>query len=230
MKRIIYPGWAVPPELYVDYNPDDILDYGFFKGVESDFTKLDFNLTDLNDAFLEKFIPDEPCTIIAHSLGSLLALRSSQLSDNIKSIVLMAGFPRFTQAESDFSFGKPLSAVVMMNSMMNLSAKMVLDKFYEAMIVPSDFSFEPQGKIDTARLQNGLTYLEKTDLRESLKDIHFPVLIIHGEKDQIVSVDMAGYLAENINNSTLELISDAGHAMPFTHTEKCLDLIENFIA
>lgn len=227
MKRIIYPGWAVPVELYAPYKPDEILDYGFFPGFEEPgYTRLDISLNEVNDLFLEKFIPDGPCMLIAHSLGALLALRSSRLSKNIEAIVIMGGFPRFTRLDADFPFGKPLSAVVMMQSMMNLSAKMVLDKFYEAMVSPSAFKIEPRGKTNVGRLQSGLKYLEDADLREILKDIEVPLMIMHGEKDQIVDVEIARYLAENVPNAVLEIFPDAGHALPFTHTRECLDLLE----
>lgn len=229
MKRIIYPGWAVPVELYRPYKPDDMLDYGFFTGTDSEATALDINFDELNDLFLEKLIPNEPCMLIAHSLGSLLALRSSQLSENIKAVVLVSGFARFLEAD-DYPAGKPLSAVVMMSSMMNMSSKMVLDKFYQGMTAPSTFEVNPEGKADVKRLQGGLKYLEDTDLREQLKDINVPVMIIQGEKDQIVDAKLAEYLSENIPNSILELIPDAGHALPFTHTQECLNLIDGFIA
>lgn len=231
MKRIIYPGWAVPVELYVPFKPDDILDYGFFTAKNNSFTlnSYELDLEELNDRFLEEKIPQEPCMLIAHSLGSLLALQSSQLSDQVKAVVLIGGFARFIKDE-DYPHGKPESGIVMMQNMMKLAAKMVLDKFYQAMAAPSQFQVKIEGKTDVARLKSGLQYLADTDLREGLNDIKAPVMIIHGEKDQIVSAKLAEYLAENIPNSILELIPDAGHALPFTHTQKCLDLIDKFIA
>lgn len=112
--------------------------------------------------------------------------------------------------------------------MMKLSPKMVLNRFYSAAIAPSDFSIAPAGKPDTSRLKSGLQCLLDTDLRKLLKDINIPVLILHGEKDQIVSVKLAEFLAENIPDTKLHIFENAGHALPFTHTEQCLELINEF--
>lgn len=228
MKRIVYPGWGVPVELYVTFKPDDMLDYGFFTA-SGDYQTMEIGLDQINDRFLEDKIPDEPCLLIAHSLGSLLALRSSQLSDNIKAVVVIGGFAKFTQSEPDYPDGKPASGIVMMQRMMNLSVKMVLDKFHQAMVEPASYDIAFDGKPDVARLTSGLQYLVDTDFRDCLKEIKVPVMIIHGEQDQIVSAKLAEFMAENIPNSILHLIPDAGHALPFTHTQECLDLIEGFI-
>ena len=232
MKRIIFPGWAVPVNLYLDYSPDDILDFGFFTCEERDCATnaTEVDPSELNDLFLQQAVGDEPVIVIAHSLGSLLALRSSQIFDNVKAAIIIGGFAKFTKSEPDYPDGKPESGISMMQNMMKLSPKMVLDKFYHAMSEPSGYAVLPKGKVDVARLKAGLQYLTKTDLRENLKDVNIPVLILHGDSDQIVSVKLAEFLAENIPNAKLQVIENAGHSVPFTHKKECIQLIDDFIA
>lgn len=231
MKRIIFPGWGVPIELYLPFLPDEIIDFGFFPDAAADFSvkKVDANPADFNDTFLKTVMDDEPSVVIAHSLGALPALRSSQLSDSIKAIVLIGGFARFTESLPEYPDGKPVSGISMMQNMMKLSPKMVLDKFYQAMVTPSAFSITPSGKANSANLIKGLSYLVETDLRVNLKDIKVPVLILHGAGDQIVSPKLAEFLRDNITGSELHIFENAGHALPFTHPEQCLTLIDEFI-
>lgn len=233
MKRVIFPGWGMPLELYRPYSPDLIFDFGFFPAEKCDCSiseTAEINPADLNDCLLENIIPDEPCVVIAHSLGALLALRNSLISENIKAIVLIGGFAKFIQSEPEYPDGKPESGIAMMQNMMKLSPKMVLNKFYQAAVDPSDFSIAFPGKADVASLKSGLQYLRDTDLRKTIKDINTPLLILHGDSDKIVSAKLAEFLAENIPEAKLHILKNAGHALPFTHTQECLKLINEFIA
>jgi len=231
MKRIIYPGWSVPLDLYRSYSPDCMLDFGFFDGEGSDshYKVIGVDSVDMNDLSTQEILQDDPSILIAHSLGTLLALRSAQKFENIKAIVLIGGFAKFTQSQSDYPDGKPESGLAMMQNMMKLSPKMVLGKFYQAMVAPSDYSMPPHGKTDVARLKAGLQCLAETDLREDLKNINIPVLILHGDSDQIVSVELARFLKDNIAGAELHIFKNAGHALPFTHTEECLKIIDDFV-
>lgn len=49
------------------------------------------------------------------------------------------------------------------------------------------------------------------DIRERLKDINLPTLIVCGDQDQLTPVKYAEYLRENIEGSHFELIPKAGH-------------------
>jgi len=228
LKHIIFPGWAVPGECYKTLSPDFIADYGFFKAPD----KNDINYIDsslgllLDDEFPRSILPQEDIILTAHSLGSLPALRATLICPNIQALVIISGFAKFT-ASPDYPNGKPEPGINMMQGMMGLSPSMVLSRFYKEMTRPSDYRVPTPYKTNNAELKQGLEYLKTLDLRAILSEINIPVTIIHGTEDAIVDLKLAEFLNKNIKSSTLHIIEGAGHALPFTHTKECLEILHN---
>lgn len=67
----------------------------------------------------------------------------------------------------------------------------------------------------------------QTDQTEDLKAIKVPTLIVHGDDDQVVPVDVTARVgAKLVNNSTLKVYSGAPHALPATHQDQLnIDLL-----
>ncbi len=76
-------------------------------------------------------------------------------------------------------------------------------------------------------LQLGLDYLIETDMREELKEIKVPILLIHGEQDVICPLSAARSMTEN--SSELKVVSEAGHALCVTNFEYCANEIIQFV-
>jgi pimeloyl-ACP methyl ester carboxylesterase len=55
--------------------------------------------------------------------------------------------------------------------------------------------------------------LRDTDLREDLKKIKIPTLILHGTQDKICSYELAEQMHKSIANSTLVPFEKSGHAL-----------------
>ena len=68
----------------------------------------------------------------------------------------------------------------------------------------------------------------ETDLTEDLKKIDVPMLIIHGDDDQIVPIDAAGRLsAKIVKNATLKVYPGGAHGMCVVEADKVnADLLE----
>lgn len=77
-------------------------------------------------------------------------------------------------------------------------------------------------------LQLGLDYLIETDMREELKEIKVPILLIHGEQDVICPLSAARSMTEN-SSSELKVVSEAGHALCVTNFEYCANEIIQFV-
>jgi non-heme chloroperoxidase len=61
----------------------------------------------------------------------------------------------------------------------------------------------------------------ETDFSEDLKKIDVPVLVMHGDDDQIVPIVASGPLsAKLLKNSTLKVYPGLPHGMPTTHAEQ----------
>jgi non-heme chloroperoxidase len=79
-----------------------------------------------------------------------------------------------------------------------------------------------QGMMGAANAHyDGVVAFSQTDFTEDLKKITVPVLVLHGDDDQIVPYADAGPLsAKLLRNSTLKIYKGYPHGMPTTHAEQ----------
>ncbi|MBH3411503.1 alpha/beta fold hydrolase [Pseudomonas putida] len=78
-----------------------------------------------------------------------------------------------------------------------------------------------QGMIGSAKAHyDGIVAFSQTDFTEDLKGIKQPVLVMHGDDDQIVPYENAGPLsAKLLPNGTLKTYKGYPHGMPTTHAD-----------
>lgn len=74
-----------------------------------------------------------------------------------------------------------------------------------------------------------LCELEGLDLREVLRDIAIPTLIIHGDKDEVCPVGAAEFLHRNIKGSRLNILKGAGHMPFYTRAGEFNKILEEFL-
>jgi non-heme chloroperoxidase len=86
-----------------------------------------------------------------------------------------------------------------------------------------------QGMMGGAKAHyDGIVAFSQTDFTEDLKKISVPVLVMHGDDDQIVPYADSGPLsAELVQNGTLKTYHGYPHGMPYTHHDVInADLLE----
>ncbi|MNM44397.1 Non-heme chloroperoxidase [compost metagenome] len=78
-----------------------------------------------------------------------------------------------------------------------------------------------QGMIGSAKAHyDGIVAFSQTDFTEDLKGIQQPVLVMHGDDDQIVPYENSGPLsAKLLPNGTLKTYEGYPHGMPTTHAK-----------
>lgn len=78
-----------------------------------------------------------------------------------------------------------------------------------------------QGMMGSAKAHHdGIVAFSQTDFSEDLKGIDIPVLVMHGDDDQIVPYENAGVRsAQLLRNGTFKLYKGYPHGMPTTHAE-----------
>lgn len=78
-----------------------------------------------------------------------------------------------------------------------------------------------QGMIGSAKAHyDGVVAFSQTDFTEDLKKIQQPVLVMHGDDDQIVPYENSGPLsAKLLPNGTLKTYKGFPHGMPTTHAD-----------
>ena len=78
-------------------------------------------------------------------------------------------------------------------------------------------------------MQSALNVLKNTDLRNEIKKIDKPTLIITGDKDRLTSSKASIWLYEKIEGARLKEIKGANH-MPFiSHRETMIESVKKFL-
>ena len=81
---------------------------------------------------------------------------------------------------------------------------------------------------DAASLLSGLAWLRDVDLRAEVANVRTPTLLIHGERDPLMPLGAARWLAQTLPQARLETFADAAHA-PFLHDlERFTALVGDF--
>jgi non-heme chloroperoxidase len=88
-------------------------------------------------------------------------------------------------------------------------------------IEPTVWNWWRQGMMGAAKAHyDGIVAFSQTDFTEDLKKISVPVLVMHGDDDQIVPyADSAPLSAKLLKNSTLKACKGFPHGMPTTEAE-----------
>lgn len=67
------------------------------------------------------------------------------------------------------------------------------------------------------------------DIRDRLKDIHQPTLVLAGEEDQATPVEVNKILAENMPGAEMRVITDVGHFYQLEKPREFTDVVRQFV-
>ena len=176
--------------------------------------------------------------LCAWSLGAQLAMRAAQhASDKIASLVLVGATPAFVQA-ADWNDAQTPALLESFTDAVAADPSGALQRF-TALFNQGDAQARAIGRLlarslketpfpDTATLLAGLAWLRDVDLRSEVPSVQVPTLLIHGERDPLMPVTAARWLAATLPQARLETFADAAHA-PFLHdSERFAALIGDF--
>ena len=172
-------------------------------------------------------IDDDFCNpgfvLVCHSLG--LHFLSPRLLSQAGLLVIISGFAHFHgQTPADGRFTR--KHIQKMLSRVTVDPIGLIDDFYRDCNCPA-LQINKR-TINTSLLTQDLILLDQNRIDTfSLQDVP-PVLLLHGREDRIVRPARAEELAGLFGMSQLTCIDDAGHGLPFTHPQVCLDLIRDF--
>jgi pimeloyl-[acyl-carrier protein] methyl ester esterase len=79
-------------------------------------------------------------------------------------------------------------------------------------------------------LQEALTVLLETDLRNEISLLNKPVLLIHGDKDTLAPVQAANWMMQNLPDALLRVIAGASHAPFLSHQDQFTEALVQFLA
>jgi pimeloyl-[acyl-carrier protein] methyl ester esterase len=175
-----------------------------------------------------------PTLLLGWSLGGLAALQLAlDQADMVTGLVLLAATPCFVN-RNDWQMGmdKDIFAsfrnqvmenpVTAMQQFLRLNAAAKPDRETKAQLN------ELSGNVSSDTLLDGLEELENSDLRDVIKKITVPVLLLHAVDDRVVPVAASRYLHQHLENSELFEFQAGGHAFFLQNTTEVASQIRAF--
>lgn len=182
--------------------------------------------------------PSPGSIVCGWSLGGFHALaEAARAPDRIERLILFGATPRFVQG-ANWSNGQSESVLDSFSAAVSADPATALRRFVllsnqgdrharEINRWLIDIVSESIPNIE--QLNTGLNELRTTDLRNILPDIQQPTLLIHGDRDPLMPLAAGHWLARNLRNGRIEVITGAAHA-PFLHSPQAVaESIQNFI-
>ncbi len=237
---VMVHGWAMHSGVWRDFAERladrvrvtliDLPGHGLSGGLEN------FSLSSVAAALAE--VAPAHAHWLGWSLGALFALKISERQpERMRSVMLMAGSPRFVSApdwpgvepgwltqiavnlEADF-FGT-LKRFIGLQTF-GLDSARALARHIEARLAKC-------APPESAALQGGLRILQETDLRNALRHLAAPSLAVLGAHDRLVPKDIGPLLRALTPRIEVQVLDAAAH-LPFaTHPEHTAALILDFI-
>lgn len=180
---------------------------------------------------LKKFI------LVGFSMGGAIALRYMRRYHGFgvcKLILLSAAAPRFSQYPG-FPYGKPVQEVNDLITLAKTDRPLLCQNFSKQLFA----SPHPDAVVDWFRnialSASGIgtikccIALRDEDVQKDFSYVHVPTYIIHGDKDVIVSSELAEIQHKNIHNSRLITLADSGHGIVYDQLEKFNAIFMNAI-
>ena len=244
LNVVMLHGWGMHGGLWGSFNDSlaaeycthalDLPGFGFSKDIENEFTLDAFSAA--VETYLEKL--NKPVSLIGWSLGGLIVLNILKRKNiDVDKVVLVATTPSFTKKpgwlcaidQSIFDgFSKELQS----------DYKKTLKRFLSLKIRGSDLAREDlrklnenlnsRGEPNIKALTGGLEILSDTDLRSDNKNTT-PTMIVLGEKDTLVPVEVKDEFEKNFPNLEELILEKTGHAPFMSNPELCAERIKNFI-
>lgn len=177
---------------------------------------------------------------IGWSLGGQALLEAAaKRPDYFKGLILIGVSPCFT-AKKDFPWGQSAGVAKRMFKGLKKDFTKTMERFLPLNFTEGELSSpdarwfielykQPYTKPFHDSTVTALEALLAIDLRDIVPDIKIPVLIIHGEKDNVCPVDTGKYLALSLPDARLEIFKDAGHAPFLTKPKEFNKIVKGFI-
>lgn len=165
--------------------------------------------------------------IVAHSTGGLIALQAmldrpaifhrAVLLDSVAATGVQFGpemYAAFTQMSQDRNFCHAVMSGTVYGSLDDAQMNALVDEAFS--VDPAIWHGVPQ-------------MLQNIDLRDSLKKISPPILVLHGEHDAILPMDGSKELARLLPQARFQELKGRGHSTNVEAPELFVDIVDQFL-
>ena len=181
----------------------------------------------------------EKVTIIGWSLGGQIAMKYYlKFPKSVSYLVCLSSTPCFIK-KPGWEFGVSINFFSRFKKELLNNWQKTLRKFFLLQIkedeernsilkkLENSFIGEQPPKKDG--LEKALEILEEIDMRNDIKNINIPTLIISGKKDEISNYKASMWMHSKIKGSQIFIFDSAGHIPFVNYQRKCFELIEKFL-
>ncbi len=172
-------------------------------------------IADCMEQALEELGVNEPIFILASSWGGIIGqIMAQRYPDKVKTVIL-----------ADCFYELKVSA----KNAIALSSQ--LENDYK--ILGMEELYKDVNRFEAVDMIAGKGYVKYAltgfNIKEVTEQIKTPALIIHGEKDSIITYENSRELYELIPNAEFTVVEGAGHMPNFTHAQKYNEVVLNYI-
>ncbi len=177
-------------------------------------------------------------TLLGWSLGGMVAMElARRYPQQVKRLVLVGSTPQFF-ADDNWPVAMPATTLAEFSRALRANPDQTLRRFLALQVRTSCNAAQVLRKLQTqlarrqtahpAALANGLGILSRSNLRPHLQQIHCPVLLLHGDQDQLVPVAAAAALCRLLPHASLLRFAGAGHAPFLSHPDDFIHALNVF--
>jgi len=235
---VLIPGWPLSDEMY-EYQYNDLINHNFrvigitlrgFGRSSKPYGAYDYDVHALDIKRVLDQLEIEDATLCGFSMGGAIAAMYVSLYGTMrvsKLVLAAAATPCWTQRD-DFPYNIHQSDVDDLIALNNTDRPMLLSNFAKIFSATKNTLNKGIGKWLTDINLGASSYatakclmaLRDTDLRNDLKKIEIPTLIMHGKKDKICSYDLAKQTKKLIPDSRIVAFQKSGHSLFLEETKK----------
>ena len=196
-----------------------------------------YTLDSIVECLAEQF--DRAITLCGWSLGGQIAMHWARCEpEKIKRMVLVTSTPCFAE-RIDWKFGMARASLHQFAVGLEKNHKATLRRFLALQVRGCEGERELlsamreklfiRGEPDMDALRGGLNILRDADLRDVVRNIKQPTLVIAGERDKLTLPGASYYLAQRLQNSRVAEIKGAAHAPFLSHPEIFIEHMKSFL-
>ncbi len=180
----------------------------------------------------------QTCCIVGWSLGGLLAqLFAKQFPERVAKLILIASTPKFV-ASTQWPHGMHENTFTKFSQQFKKTPQQSLQYFCALQVLNAKSAQQTLSLLKDAlsdqqkhieKIQWGLQWLKDIDLRDDTTLNSLRIELLHGENDQVSSINAAKQTVVIWKNTKLERIANAGHAPFISHSNYFLQRINSDI-
>lgn len=169
----------------------------------------------------------EGAALVGLSLGGCVALQTAAAAPGqVRGLVLVNTFAKLRHA------GMRWGRLVRLRRALGdadglarlVAASLFTDPEVQALV------FERMRRNDVGAIRRTMLAVARFDLRDQLGKVTAPTLVLTGDRDRTVPALCADDLLAGLPAARLQVISDAGHALPYDQPEAFVDAVCDFLA